>query len=86
MCEMHHQIVHIYFLLHTHTHRKRPFLQRWNLGYKGKRFFRDQLSPLLFFSLSTFHGLLLTSSFPVAPTPIHRHAPPKTTNESYLYL
>lgn len=85
MCEMHHQIVHIYFLLHTHT-GKGPFCKDGIWATKGNDFSEMQLSPLLFFSLSKFHGLLLTSSFPVAPTPIHRHTPPKTTNESYLYL
>lgn len=59
---MHHQIVHIYFLLHTHT-GKGPFCKDGIWATKGNDFSEMQLSPLLFFSLSKFHGLLLTSSF-----------------------
>lgn len=86
MCEIHHQIVHIYFLLHTHTQEKALSAQM-ELGKLQRETFPEmQLSPLLFFSLSKFYGLLFTSIFLIAPAPIHRHAPPKTTNESYLYL
>lgn len=85
MCETHHQIVHIYFLLHTHTEEKALSAQM-ELGKLQRETFSEmQLSPLLFFSLSKFHGLLFTSNLLIAPTPI-LHAPPKTTNESYLYL
>lgn len=86
MCEIHQQIVHIYFLLQTHTQRgKSPFCKNEIRTTKGNCFSEMQLSPLLFFSLSKFHGLLLTSNFLIAPTPIHKNTP-KPTNESYLYL